>query len=98
MNNDALHDASLESLSLHWGSGALELRLTTASGPCSIRAFDVTRLTVPRGHPWGPSVSVNEVRGPRTVGERALLEVEMQSGDVLEVEALRFVTESSNAP
>jgi hypothetical protein len=35
---------------------------------------------------------VNEVRGPHTVGKSALLKIEMQSGDVIEIVARRFVT------
>ncbi len=58
------------------------MELQTATGPTAIRASGVTRIEVPLHHPWGPSVSVNEVR----LGAQRL-EVEMQSGDRIVVEA-----------
>jgi hypothetical protein len=95
MNDDPLHDATLEEISFDWSNGVVELRLRAAAGPCVVRGVGVTKLSAPRAHPWGPSSSVNELRGPRTVGERAFLEIEMQSGDVIEIEALRFVAEAA---
>jgi hypothetical protein len=45
-------------------------------------------LSVPHLEPWGPSVSINGVEGP-TLGPDGnfLLEIEMQSGDVIALRA-----------
>jgi hypothetical protein len=91
--NADLHDATLEKVSIDWATGQAEVRLKTAAGPRFLRAFGTTGLVCPRRHPWGPSESVNEVRGPRKLEDRLTLEIEMQSGDVIEIEAASFATE-----
>lgn len=85
-----LHDATLTSIHLDWATGmtTLELRTELSSAPAvAIIAEGTVRLTCPRKCPWGESVSINEVRGPKNIGDQAQLEIEMQSGDVLELEA-----------
>jgi len=43
---------------------------------------------VPREHPWGPSVHVDGSAGPApSANGKLALRLEMQSGDVLELEA-----------
>lgn len=77
-----LHDATLVGITLDWAAGHLTMELQTASGPTAIRASGVIGVEVPRHQPWGPSVSVNEVR----LGDQRL-EIEMQSGDRIVGEA-----------
>ena len=49
------------------------------------------RLGCDRQPPWGFSVSINEVRGPAAAGDDAsVLEIEMQSGDLIRIEAVAF--------
>ena len=82
-----LHDATLDTLTLHWDEGAVRIRLSTGingTGVVTLEAVGVRSLVCPRALPWGSSDSVNEVKIQRaTDGE--LLSVEMQSGDILEI-------------
>jgi hypothetical protein len=89
-----LHDATLETVSLDWRAGVAEVRLKSESGTVLLRASAVARLSCPRLYPWGPSSSVNEVRSLRTADGRAALEIEMQSGDVIAIEAASFARET----
>jgi hypothetical protein len=82
-----LHDATLESLTLHWVEGAVRIRLSTGingTGVVTLEAFGVRRALCPRALPWGPSDSVNEVKLEQ-VSDGRLLSIEMQSGDLLEI-------------
>jgi hypothetical protein len=82
-----LHDWPLDRLSLDWKNGDLVLTLDTASLVCR----GVTAITIPRSHPWGPSVYINELRGPTDTPDRLKsIELEMQSGDVIKVTAQAF--------
>src|SRR5688572_27707260 len=55
-----------------------------------VLATSVCRLACDRLTPWGFSVSINEIRGPTAAGDHAVLEIEMQSGDILRIEAGAF--------
>ena len=80
----SLHDATLRSVSLNWKEGRCSIYLSTASAPdCSLEFSAVSKLAIPRELPWGPSVSVN---GFTHLGN-GVYELELQSGDVLSVEA-----------
>ena len=82
-----LHDATLETLTLHWVEGSMRIRLSTGingTGVVTLKAVGVRRSVCPRAFPWGPSDSVNEVKLEQVL-EGRLLSVEMQSGDVLEI-------------
>jgi hypothetical protein len=58
---------------------------------CRILASAVRRLSCGRQMPWGSSASINEVRGPTAVGDGvSVLEIEMQSGDLIRIEADAF--------
>lgn len=94
MTWDGLHDATLESMELRWSSGEAVLRIRTSNPTPRQRvvvASAVRRLGCDRQMPWGFSVSINEVRGPTAVGaDSFVLELEMQSGDLLRIEAAAF--------
>ncbi len=82
-----LHDATLESLTLHWEEGVVLVKLSTGvngTGAVTLEASGVIRAVCSRVFPWGPSDSVNEVKLEQ-IADGRLLSVEMQSGDVLEV-------------
>jgi hypothetical protein len=88
-----LHDATLLGLSLTWGKQpALTVRFRTSGLLIvTLTAQRVKLLHCPQVAPWGPSVSVNDVRGPRDAGNGfQRFEIEVQSGDVIVVEAQRF--------
>lgn len=89
-----LHDATLESMELRWSSGEVVLRFRTGDPTHPRRvvvASAVRRLVCERQMPWGFSVSLNEIRGPVPSGDDGfLLEIEMQSGDLMRIEAAAF--------
>ena len=88
-----LHDATLESLELRWSSGEAVMRIRTGTTHPQgvIVASAVRRVSCDRLMPWGPSVSINKVSGPSSAGvDGSVLEIEMQSGDVIRIEAGGF--------
>lgn len=97
MTNDiwgGLHDATLESIELTWSSGEVVLRVRTGDATRPRRVIvgsAVRRFTCDRQLPWGFSVSINAVRGPAAAGDDlSVLEIEMQSGDLIRIEARSF--------
>lgn len=86
-----MHDWTLLSIVHDWRSGHVTFSFKSATGPQFLIAHSVTELLVSQRNEWGPSVSVNEIRGPSTT-DAALqsLEIEMQSGDILKVTARSF--------
>lgn len=90
----SLHDATLESIDVSWSTGEARIRLRVgdASRPRRvIVATAVRRLEVDRQLPWGFSVSINEVREPTPAADGTfVLEIEVQSGDVIRVAAAAF--------
>jgi hypothetical protein len=83
-----LHDAVLESIDISWEKAECTLRLSVflkrdkRAEPCRLQFFGVTRLLMPKNQPWGPSVSVNGAKL-----ENGTVQIEMQSGDTIEVVA-----------
>jgi hypothetical protein len=77
---------------LAWREAELSLIFKNAkSAKVTLRARGVSELNVPLGHPWGPSVSVNEIIGPQEVeNENRKLTIEMQSGDKITIVAKFF--------
>ena len=86
-----LHDATLDGLSLDWKTGVLRFMIRLESHQVThleLQAIELKRLSCPRLNEWGKSSFINEVRGPVVVNEGSIrLEIEMQSGDVIEIEA-----------
>jgi hypothetical protein len=94
----AMHDWTLLSISLDWENGATVLSFRR-NGPqlVSVRAEGVSNLVIPRLNEWGPSVSVNELRGPeKDLAGQQTLEIEMQSGDVIKITAMSFTFPAQN--
>jgi hypothetical protein len=94
-----LHDATLLGLNLRWKEALVEVELLIGgdrSGTWLLAGENVRGVICPREEPWGPSVSVNEVRGPllRKDGYQSI-ELELQSGDTLIVHAKRFTLRRS---
>jgi len=94
-----LHDATILGTSLEWQTGEVRVRVRlSAAEP---RAADVvvsecSLLMCPRHHPWGPSISINEVRQSTRTGGNIRLEIEVQSGDVIEIEGRAVVLEGKS--
>lgn len=95
-----LHDATVDAIRFDWAKGRLEILLTVpvTDGPPArmITAEGVIMLRCPHREPWGPSPCINTVRGPGPIyreGKLLAVEIEMQSGDRIEVEAQTFKLE-----
>jgi hypothetical protein len=87
-----LHDAVLEELRLDYEHGTVLVRFRTAQGTVTLRADDVFMVRAPRRQPWGLGNShrVNRVHGPGPIysdSHAVQIEIQMQSGDTLEIEA-----------
>lgn len=87
-----MHEWVLISVLFEWETGRVTLSFDTdEAGLVSIIAESVSDLHVPQMNDWGGSVHVNEVRGPSDLENgRRKLEIEMQSGDVIRIEAVMF--------
>ena len=99
-NLKKFHDATLDSLVFHWEIRVLELELYPVGvGPSVIfRLKAVSKFTVPSEAPWGNSSSVNSIKC-ETYGERKIVFIEVQSGDVIEIVCGEFeFVPSSEAP
>lgn len=89
-----LHDAVIEEVRLDYGAGTALVVFRTAAGRVRLAADGVLLVNAPRREPWGSggAASVNGVRGPRPIDSNAMrIEMELQSGDVLEIEAAKIV-------
>lgn len=88
-----MHDWTLVSIFFDWAASHVILSFkNSGSDLVTIRADGASNLTVPQLNEWGPSVSVNEVRGPLKENDAMqVLEIEMQSGDVIKVVATSFI-------
>lgn len=85
-----LHDATLEAVELQWSSGEVVLRIRMQPLRVIV-ASGVRRLGCDREIPWDMSASINAVRGPVATSDgEAVLEIEMQSGDLIRIEAATF--------
>jgi hypothetical protein len=93
MNISDLHDTTLLRIDCEWSKGIVVISLVSEDhSPTQIRivATEVSFLLCPRKYPWGRSDFVNKAKIVNQVGGSERLAVEMQSGDVIEVEAARI--------
>lgn len=91
---DRLHDATLIAVTTDWASGVTHVRVRLsddAARGARIKITELVLLRCPREQPWGPSVSINEVRLLSLQDGRKRLEIEIQSGDVIEIEGSTVV-------
>lgn len=88
-----MHDWTLKRIEFDWHAARVTLDLEDSN--CTMRtltADGVQDLQVPRFNAWGPSVSVNEVSEVVPISsELQRLNIQMQSGDVIQILAQRFV-------
>jgi hypothetical protein len=86
-----LHDAVLRSVAIDWELKSCRFNLVAFSQPGAsamphvLEFSGVTSLHMPHAEPWGPSSSINSA----SCSEHGF-RIEMQSGDVIEVDALHF--------
>lgn len=90
----SLHDSTLERLVVNWESGGGFLQLRSWEGGPILERLEfngLRELSLPRRFPWGLSVSLNQCRiGTADESGISRLEVELQSGDLLRIEASEF--------
>lgn len=91
-----LHDAVLAEISVTWGDlGRIELTLLPneayikPSRPITIAGEGLRSLVCPQENPWGPSDIINRMSASEGT-EYMRIEIEMQSGDVIQAEARSF--------
>jgi len=87
---DLLHDATVGVISIEWPTATVTIHLrlsndATSSAKLVASAFSI--LEAPRKQPWGPSCSVNEASIARTTTGEQRLELQLQSGDTMLIEA-----------
>jgi hypothetical protein len=83
-----LHDAVLIAMHLAWDDGTCVMMIRhTQLADCTLTFTGVSNLTLSRTQPWGPSQSINSA----SQRNRGQYEIEMQSGDCLNVDATGVV-------
>lgn len=88
------HDATLNRINVQWSERTCELTFAASSGSVSVFATGLRKLVLQNESPWGHSVSVNSARLLAQIeGQPSKLEIEMQSGDIISVEASRIFAE-----
>src|SRR5262245_55946103 len=81
-----LHDTVLRWVELRWEEKTCHLHLRVKGAPRVLRFMGVSRFRLSHEEPWGPSLCVNQARGSSLKG----FEIEMQSGDAIEIAARGF--------
>jgi hypothetical protein len=87
-----LHDAVLGRVVVEWQSATATLVLESCEKPSrrvAVSATGVRSLVLPRREPWGQGgvTLVNDMQQTPTSDGGVRLEIEMQSGDRIEIEA-----------
>ena len=86
-----MHDWTLLAANYDWPLAQVTLSFRTAVGTTAVVASEVADLQIPQRRSWGRSVSVNGAQWLAETGEQTqTLRIEMQSGDVITVEAIAF--------
>lgn len=85
-NNGTLHDALLHFINTDWPSHQCEASITLVGGrKITIAWRNVADIFVPHSTPWGESKYINKV-----YIEGDTHKIEMQSGDVITIQAKEF--------
>jgi hypothetical protein len=89
-----LHDAIVQEILISWPEKRVILKLeafldpSRNAVPCQLVFGGVTNAVVPHQAPWGESSCINEARS-----DGALYKIEMQTGDILQIEASVYAFE-----
>lgn len=84
-----MHDATLVAIRLNWSERACTFEFAGSPRlphPFTVTFSEVSDVSIPALHPWGPSVSVLEI----TVHDGGRYDITMQSGDTITVVASNF--------
>lgn len=83
-----LHDATLLAVRTSWEDGTCVADIEHGTlGKCALTFHAVSHLTLPRKQSWGRSVSINSF----SALSNGQYEIEMQSGDLIKIEATGVV-------
>ena len=86
-----MHDWILVKIEYDWKSRECELLLKDCNSDLQkVTAINVSQIHIPHLESWGPSNSINRVLGPNQNNGAKLVEIEMQSGDIITIEASQF--------
>lgn len=87
-----MHDWVISTLEIDWDKNVINITFKTASGDQNIVATEFAKLIVPKRENWGPSRSVYNVDKPMQLKNKNYkILIEMQSGDLITIEAKRIV-------
>jgi hypothetical protein len=87
-----LHDATLLAIRVSWADGTCVAEIAHSKmGTCTLMFSGLSHLILPRKHDWGCSVSINSFSRPGN----GQYEIEMQSGDVIKIEAIAAALDTS---
>lgn len=90
-----LHDATLLAVHVSWEAGTCVADIQHGTlGRCVLTFSAVSHLTLPRKQSWGRSVSINSFSVPGS----GHYEIEMQSGDLIKIEARDAVLTRAGQP
>ena len=89
-----LHDATLIAIRLSWEDGTCIADIQHCIlGRCALKFSAVSQLTLPRRQGWGRSVSINSF----SMLSSGHYEIEMQSGDLIKIEATNMLLTTSGS-
>jgi hypothetical protein len=90
--NVNLHDATLVAVRVNWADGTCIVEVDHWTlGICLLTFSLISHLTLPRKQDWGRSVSINSFSMPSS----GRYEIEVQSGDVIIIEASEMTLTTS---
>lgn len=90
--NVNLHDATLVAVRVNWANGTCIVEVDHGTlDICHLTFSPMSHLTLPRKQDWGRSVSINSFSMPSS----GRYEIEVQSGDVIVIEASEMTLTTS---
>ena len=93
--NPNLHDATLVAVRVNWANGTCIVEVDHGTwGICLLTFSAMSHLTLPRKQSWGRSVSRNSLSIPKS----GRYEIEVQSGDLIVIEASAMTLTTSVYP
>lgn len=86
-----MHDWVFLEANFLWHDGSCKLKFKNSSSETKFINFTgVRKLIIPKQEEWGESVCVNKVSGPIQENGFEMLNIEMQSGDQIIIEAVKI--------
>ena len=90
--NVNFHDATLVAVRVNWADGTCSVEVDHGTlGICLLTFSAMSHLALPRKQSWGRSVSINSFSMPSS----GRYEIEVQSGDVIVIEASEMTLTTS---